>query len=143
MRRVIAFLLIASGLAIAAAGGRDGASASRAIAPPTRIPYPPPEAAQPAGQPVPIAEVPRAVRRAVVADAARRFEVAVSAVVLSKAERVTWPDAALGCPEPGHDYSQAHVPGFRLVARTRAGELAYHTDSRGEVRNCAPPAERR
>jgi len=107
------------------------------IAPPTRIPdAPPPDG--PAGLQVATSEVPRAVRRAVVADAARRFGVAESAVVLSGAEKVTWSDGALGCPAPGQMYSQAQVPGFRVLAKTAAGSFLYHTDSRGQVLICAP-----
>jgi hypothetical protein len=85
---------------------------------------------------VSIASIPREVRRAVVADAAKRFNVPESSVVVARAEQVTWPDGSLGCPEPGMMYTQALVPGFRVVAKTSAGELSYHTDSSGTVRNC-------
>ncbi|HEX6397477.1 MAG TPA: hypothetical protein VFZ95_08650, partial [Steroidobacteraceae bacterium] len=89
-----------------------------------------------AGQAVSTTAIPADVRRAVVADAARRFKVPESSVVLTRAEQVTWPNAALGCPEPGTMYTQALVPGFRVVAKTSGGELLYHTDSSGNVRNC-------
>ena len=79
--------------------------------------------------------MPRDVRRAVVADAARRFKVPESAVVLTHAEQLTWSDGSLGCPEPGQFYTQMLVPGFRVVAKTSAGEL-YHTDARGNVKTC-------
>jgi hypothetical protein len=32
-----------------------------------------------------------------------------------QAEAVTWPDGALGCPEPGIVYTQALVPGYWVV----------------------------
>ena len=82
------------------------------------------------------ASMPRAVRRAVVADAARRFKVAESAVVLARAEQVTWSDGSLGCPEPGRMYTQMLVPGFRVTATTTAGQMLYHTDTRGNVVTC-------
>jgi hypothetical protein len=85
------------------------------------------------------AAVPQAVRRAVAADAAKRFRVPESAVVLTHAEQVTWSDGSLGCAEPGRFYTQNLVPGYRLVARTTEGEFTYHTDSRGNVVNCAAP----
>jgi hypothetical protein len=107
------------------------------IAPPTRIPDPEQAVLAPSGQPVPTANIPREVRRAVVADAAKRFNVAESEVVIARAEQVTWPDGSLGCPEPGRMYTQMLVDGFRVAARTAAGELTYHTDSRGNVVNCA------
>jgi hypothetical protein len=120
------------------------------IAPPTRIPDPPAQPA-PAGENVTTASVPREVRRAVVADAARRFEVAESAVVLSRAEQVTWNDGSLGCPQPGQMYPQMLVRGFRIWATTSAGQMEYHTDTHGFAVTCGgghsgnsvPPSSRR
>jgi hypothetical protein len=107
------------------------------VAPPVRIPEHVQPDLIPAGDPVSVASLPRETRRAVVADAARRFKVAESAVVLTRAEQVTWPDGSLGCAEPGGIYTQALVPGYRLVAKTSAGELIYHTDQRSHVTSCA------
>ena len=112
------------------------------IAPPTRIPFEVTDRARPSGRSVNPATIPRVVRRAVVADAARRFEVAASAVVLSQAEQVTWGDGSLGCPRPGMSFTQALVPGFRVVASTQGGTLLYHTDSLGDVVSCVQPAPR-
>jgi hypothetical protein len=133
---MLAASLVAAAEPPAGTTGRD-----TGIAPPKRIPDVISETATPAGDPVGIASVPRATRRAVVADAARRFGVAQSAVVLARAEQVTWPDGSLGCPEPGRRYTQAPVPGFRLTARTTAGELLYHADRFGNVVNCALPGK--
>lgn len=105
-------------------------------APPKRIPDPVESTLGPAGTPMTTAEMPREVREAVVADAARRFKVETHAVVLTRAEQVTWPDGSLGCPEPGRMYTQMLVEGYRVVAKTSAGEMTYHTDSRGNVVNC-------
>jgi hypothetical protein len=113
------------------------------IAPPSRIPHEVPVVAQPPGTPVAVASLPRSVRRAVVADAARRFEVAQSEVVLSSAEQVTWSDGSLGCPQPGMSYTQTLVPGYRLVATTPAGRFLYHTDTRGQAVTCAQPPPRK
>jgi hypothetical protein len=98
----------------------------------------------PRGALVATSDVPRVVRRAVVADAARRFNVLNSAVVLARAEQVTWSDGSLGCPEPGRKYTQTTVAGFRLVAQTVEGQLLYHTDAFGSIANCdlAPLARR-
>jgi hypothetical protein len=110
------------------------------IAPPTRIPKIEQETPMPAGLPVSTSAIPRNVRRAVVADAAKRFKVAESDVVLTRAEQVTWNDGSMGCAEPGRMYTQALVPGFRVVAKTSGGELAYHTDTRGTVVSCRATA---
>jgi hypothetical protein len=119
-------------LLIACATAQDASP----VMPPTRLPYVTEGAGGPAGTPVASASVPRAVRRAVVADAARRFKVAESAVVLVRAEHVTWPDASLGCPEPGMAYAQMLVAGYRIVAKTSAGEFAYHADEGGRIALC-------
>ena len=34
-------------------------------------------------------------------------------------------------------YTQNLVAGYRVVAKTAAGEMTYHTDARGNVVNCA------
>ena len=109
------------------------------VAPPTRIPDSPPSAEQ-AGTPVATAARPREVRRAVVSDAARRFRVAESAVVLVRAEQITWRDGSLGCPQPGQMYAQSLVRGFRVVATTAEGEFLYHTDAHGQVLVCSRAA---
>lgn len=105
------------------------------IAPPARL-HRLQVTAEPVGEPADIATVPRALRQAVVTDAARRFGVAESAVVVFAAEHVTWPDGSLGCPKPGMRYTQMLVPGYRLTARTAERELRYHTDARAQVVLC-------
>ena len=127
-------LLVTSWTLASCAQGADPAS-PRGIAPPTRIPDPI-AAAGPAGEPVATASIPPELRRTVVADAAKRFGVDPNSVVLARAERVTWSDGSLGCPEPGMMYTQMLVDGFRVVAKTVEGELVYHTDSRGNARTC-------
>jgi hypothetical protein len=128
-------------IASSCAGATEPASkpaSPRGIAPPTRIPYTQP-ADSPGGEAVATSAMPRGVRRAVVADAARRFKVSESAVVLAHAEQLTWSDGSLGCPQPGQMYTQALVPGFRVVASTPEGDFLYHTDSHGQVLVCGPP----
>ena len=134
MARFMAMLALASLAAACAASGEEKRATPRA--PPTRIPAPPLND-QPGGEAVSTTAIPVEVRRAVVADAAKRFKVAESAVVLTRAEQVTWPNGALGCPEPGTTYTHALVPGFRVVAKTTGGELLYHTDALGNTRSCA------
>lgn len=133
-----AFACIVSAMAVAAplaACAEERPPMKTGIAAPTRIPdVVAPEG--PAGESVSTASVPRAVRRAVVADAARRFKVAESAVVLAQAEKVTWSDASLGCPEPGRMYAQMLVEGFRITAKTSAGSLVYNADSGGNAVSC-------
>ena len=145
MSKIVAVFVLAA-IAAGAACAQDARPPPRIIAPPTRIPNPEDITMLPEGRAVPTTAVPREVRRAVVADAAKRFKVAESAVVLTRAEQLNWPDGSLGCPEPGQVYTRVLVPGFRVVAKTVAGEMLYHTDSHGTARNCAlvgvrPPAQ--
>ena len=132
LRKLILLTVLAATAACATDAPKGGG-----VAPPTRIPDPQEAVLAPAGEQVSTTAIPREVRRAVVADAAKRFNVAESAVVLTRAEQVTWPDGSLGCPEPGRMYTQMLVDGFRVSAKTTEGELLYHTDSRGNVANCA------
>ncbi len=131
-------LTAALSVCLAARAGGVPADDTRRIAPPKRIPDVVEQVAQPVGEPVSTASMPRVVRRAVVADAAKRFQVQESAVVLAKAERVTWSDGSLGCPQPGMSYIQSLVPGYRVTATTTAGHFVYHTDERGNVVSCGP-----
>lgn len=136
MSKIVTLLVVAV-FAAGAAGAQEAKPPPRVIAPPTRIPNPEDTTMLPEGKPVSTTAVPRTVRRAVVADAAKRFKVAESAVVLTRAEQLDWPDASLGCPEPGKVYTQMLVLGFRVVAKTTEGEMLYHTDTQGTARNCA------
>jgi hypothetical protein len=126
--------ILASGVLIAACASAADKPPPRGIAPPARIPDPVVPAAS--GEKVSIASVPLAVRRAIVADAAKRFVVDEDSVVLINSESVTWNDGAMGCPEPGRMYTQMLVPGFRVTAKTTSGQMLYHTDSRGTVVTC-------
>lgn len=59
-------------------------------------------------------------------DLAQRMDVPLDAVVLSGASRVTWRSGALGCPEPGMNYTQALVPGSVIYLRAHDMLHAYH-----------------
>jgi hypothetical protein len=141
-RRELWSLTAALSLCLTARAGGTPADDARRIAPPKRIPDIVEQPLRTAGQPVSTASMPREVRRAVVSDAAKRFQVQESAVVLAQAERVTWSDGSLGCPQPGMSYTQALVPGYRVTAKTAAGQFVYHTDERGNVVSCGSPPRR-
>ncbi len=62
-----------------------------------------------------------------IADLASELEVPKETIGLVSAELVTWPNAALGCPEPGRSYPDGPIDGSRIVLE-HAGDLyAYHT----------------
>ena len=57
------------------------------------------------------------------------------------AERVTWPDGSIGCPQPEEMYTQALVEGYRIVLRAGGDEVAYHGQDGGEPMRCDEPAD--
>ena len=73
-------------------------------------------------------------------DAARRTQLDAAQLRVTVAEAVTWPDGGLGCPEPGRQYAQVLVSGYRIVIAAGAKTLHYHGSLRGQPFLC--PAER-
>ena len=57
-------------------------------------------------------------------DLARRLEIEEAEITVINAQYVTWPNSALGCPEPDMMYTQALVSGYRI--RLRADGALYH-----------------
>ena len=43
-------------------------------------------------------------------------------------ESVEWPDASLGCPQPGQAYTQVVTPGFRFTLQVAGRPYLVHTD---------------
>jgi hypothetical protein len=84
--------------------------------------------------------VPSEIVTAALADAATRTGAKVADVTVVAAEPVTWSDGSLGCPEPGLMYTQALVPGYRIVLEVAGQRLDYHAGTRGAPKYC--PAER-
>jgi hypothetical protein len=78
-------------------------------------------------------------------DAARHTQLDVAQLRVELAEAVTWPDGSLGCPQPGREYAQVLVQGYRIRIGTGAATLEYHASLRGEPFLCPagriqPPA---
>jgi hypothetical protein len=61
-----------------------------------------------------------------IADAAERTGVAESDIEVEELSMVTWPDGAIGCPEPDLMYTQALVEGYRIVLDADGTQLHYH-----------------
>jgi hypothetical protein len=73
-------------------------------------------------------------------DLGRRLDRNASEIFILAVESVTWPDGALGCPEPGLFYTQATVRGFRVVLDWGGETFYYHAGSDGVPFFC--PEER-
>jgi hypothetical protein len=61
------------------------------------------------------------------ADLAQRLGVAPEDIQVIRAEAVTWPNAALGCPQPDMSYADVLVEGL-LVELSHGGQVySYHS----------------
>lgn len=60
-----------------------------------------------------------------------------SGIEVLRAERVQWPDGSLGCPQPGHSYTQALVDGYKVVLGYASRVYLYHAGSDGQPFLCA------
>lgn len=74
-------------------------------------------------------------------DAARRrlaaeLSLEPAAINLLLAERWTWADSSLGCPEPSAMYLQVLTPGYRFVFEADGQRYELHTDERSGVVRC-------
>jgi hypothetical protein len=83
---------------------------------------------------------PAVLIEAAIDEAAKRSGTPRTEVRVVSAESVTWPDGSLGCPAPGMMYTQALVPGYRIVLQAGGQQLAYHAGAQGAARFC--PADR-
>ncbi len=64
-----------------------------------------------------------------------------SAVNVVEVAEVTWPDAGLGCPEPGFSYPQVVTDGLRIMLEAGGQTYDYRSGDTGEPRHCqAAPA---
>jgi len=66
-------------------------------------------------------------------DLARRKNISGEKIFLKDMERVTWPDASLGCPLPGKMYAQVAIPGYRLILSDGTTDYEYHADNHRRV----------
>ncbi len=64
-------------------------------------------------------------------DLSERCGVPVSEIAIVSSDAVEWPNASLGCPQPGALYAQVLTPGYQIVLDMRAELYEYHTDAEG------------
>ncbi|MFO7776813.1 MAG: hypothetical protein R6V28_00505 [Nitriliruptoraceae bacterium] len=76
-----------------------------------------------------------------IADAARRTGLEEDEIELVELSMVTWPDGALGCPEPDTMYTQALVEGYRVVLDADGRQLVYHGAVGEDPFLCEDPQE--
>ena len=65
-------------------------------------------------------------------DLAQHLTVATTEINLVEAREVVWPDASLGCPQPGMKYKQVPEDGALIVLQAQGTVYEYHNGgSRG------------
>jgi len=76
-----------------------------------------------------------------VTDLAERLGLPESEIEVTAAYLVTWPDASLGCPEPGMQYAQVVTDGAVIELRANDTTYSYHMGgSRYRPFLCETPA---
>lgn len=73
-------------------------------------------------------------------DLAKRLGIDVNAITIKSARSVNWGSGALGCPKPGMNYTQALVPGLRVLLEVDGVVYYYHGSKGRSLFNC--PAKR-
>ena len=59
-------------------------------------------------------------------DLAQRTGIPKEEITLVEFQLVTWPNAALGCPQPGMAYADVLVDGYLIMLRSGPGTYNYH-----------------
>lgn len=77
---------------------------------------------------------------AIAADAAAAAGVTAEEIRVVRVEPVTWRDGSLGCPQPGMYYTQALVPGHRVLLEVSGRRFDYRVGAGGRFRRCDRPA---
>jgi hypothetical protein len=122
-------------------------------APPAALPTPTdmtpaPSAATPSPTPADaiVGQPPAPTDAALQLAGAAAVQVAASTLGLGQAEitvtaieEMEWPDASLGCPQPGYAYAQVITPGYRATVQAGGQSYDVHMDSQGYGLICPPP----
>jgi hypothetical protein len=74
-----------------------------------------------------------------VADLAARRHVEPAQITTVSVDEVTWRDGSIGCPQPGTSYTQALVPGVRVVLELDGTRYEYHAGGSRPISLCANP----
>ena len=72
-------------------------------------------------------------------DLSQRSSVPVAQINVLEAREVFWPDASLGCPQPGTTYDQIQVPGYLIRLQANSNEFEYHANIHNHVFYCENP----
>ncbi len=76
--------------------------------------------------PIPSTSAEAALIRQAVSDLSQRLSVSEDQLSLVEYKNVVWPDAGLGCPQPGMAYKQVQRDGYRILLQYGKRTFAYH-----------------
>jgi hypothetical protein len=120
----------------------DEREPAEAPAPPASTPPPPAPAPAPSSAPAEPEEAPvDDVTAQAKADLAHHLGIPESRIEVVSRQDVTWRDGSLGCPREGEMYTQALVPGYRIVLRAAGSDHHYHGAQGRPPFRCDRPAD--
>lgn len=73
-----------------------------------------------------------------IADLSARLGLPADEIKVLEVLEVTWPDASLGCPQPGMMYAQVVVEGLKVVLEANGRTYTYHGRSPNDLFLCGP-----
>jgi hypothetical protein len=73
------------------------------------------------------------------ADLSQRLAVPANQIEVAEVQSVIWPNAGMGCPQPGMAYKQVPVDGILIVLRANGQPFSYHGGNGREPFYCANP----
>jgi hypothetical protein len=80
-----------------------------------------------------------AEEEAAIADLAERQGVDPATITVISDEDVTWRSGAIGCPDPDMMYTQALVPGTRIILELDGSRYKYHSGGPRSIFLCEHP----
>lgn len=112
-------------------------SPSGTVRPVPTLPSSPPRV-QPA-TPATNGEVPQELVDRMIDQLAAQLGTERQSITVASSEAITWNDGSLGCPKPGEFYTQALVPGYRVILEASGKQYDYHASERGYFFLCTAP----
>jgi hypothetical protein len=68
-----------------------------------------------------------AAQEQAIADLAARLNIAPSAISVVSQDSAVWPNAGLGCPQPGIGYTEVQIDGMRIILSYAGIRYEYHS----------------
>ncbi len=66
-------------------------------------------------------------------DLSKRLGMSLEEIEVQSVKAVEWPDASLGCPQPGMMYAQVITPGYRILLKAGDETYEYHSDQKRAI----------